>query len=71
MFADIITFIGDIPPTPVDDNEEMILEARTDQGRSVQILDDMYHRLDTRFRLELGDRLSALLNGVGVHPTLM
>jgi hypothetical protein len=37
----------------------------------VQILDVMRRMPDTRFRLELGDRLSALLTKVGVCPALM
>jgi hypothetical protein len=70
-FADIGTFIGDVPPPPADDDEEMMPEAVAGQGPRVQIPDDMCRRPDTRFRLELGDRLSALLTEVGVFPTLM
>jgi len=46
-------------------------EATTSQGPWVHIPDDMHYRPNTRFRLELGDRLSTLLIEVGVCPALM
>jgi hypothetical protein len=70
-FADIGTFIGDPPPPLADDDEDIILEVMASQGPQVQIPDGMHRRLDTRFRLELGDQISALLTKVGVFPALM
>jgi hypothetical protein len=70
-FPDIGTFIGHVPPPPTDDDEEMMHEATTSQGPRVHIPDDMHYRPNTRFRLELGDRLSSLLIDVGVFPALM
>jgi hypothetical protein len=49
--------------------DEEMPEAMAGQGPRVQIPD--MHRPDTRFRLELGDRLCALLVEVGVLPVLM
>jgi hypothetical protein len=43
----------------------------TGQGPLVQIHEKMRGRLDTRFKLELGDRLYALLVEMGVYPVLM
>ena len=69
--ADIGTFIGDIPPPLAYDDEEMMHEAAMGHIPRVQIPCGMHRRLDTRFRLELGDRLSSLLTDVGVFPALM
>jgi hypothetical protein len=57
-----------VPPPIVYDDEEMMLEAMAIQGHRVHISSGMCHRLDTRFKLELGDQVSTLLNEVGVHP---
>jgi hypothetical protein len=70
-FADIDTFIGDVPPPPTNDDEEMMHEAAMGHIPRVQIPCGMHRRLDTRFRLELGDRLSSLLTEVGVLRALM
>ena len=70
-FADICTFIGNMPPPPVDDDEEMMHEVAAGQGPRVQILGGMRHKPDTIFKLDLGDRLSALLTEVGFFPILM
>jgi hypothetical protein len=59
-----------MPPPPPYVEEEM-LEATTGQVPQAHIPGSMRHRLDTRFRLELGDQLCALLVEVGVHPVMM
>jgi hypothetical protein len=60
-----------VPLPPTDDGEEMMPKATMGQGPWVQIPDDMHRSPNTRFRLELGDRISALLTEVGVRPALM
>jgi hypothetical protein len=70
-FVDIGTFTGDVPPPPVDEDEEMIPKATMSQGPQVLIPDDMHRRPNTKFRLELGDRLSTLFIKVGVCPAMM
>ena len=69
-FVDIDTFLGDVPPPPPYADEE-IPEDVTGQVTRVQISGDMRHRSYTRFRLELGDQICALLVELGVHPVLM
>jgi hypothetical protein len=41
------------------------------QGPHVHISENMFGRPDTRFKLELGDQICALLIEVGVYPVLM
>ena len=78
-FVDIRTFVGDEIPSPpndpgVDVDEEM--EEAEDEGDrpdpdQVQIHAGVRRRLDTRFRMELGDQLYRLLVDAGVHPTMI
>jgi hypothetical protein len=44
-----------VPPTLVDDDDDMIPEAAMGQVPRFQIPGGMLHRPDTRFRFELGD----------------
>ena len=60
-----------MPPPPLDEDDEMMLELAVGQGPRVQIPDDIRYRLDTRFRLELGEQLFALLTEVGVFLVMI
>jgi hypothetical protein len=70
-FADVGTFVGDMPPPPPPDADEEMVEAAVGQGPQPHIPPDMRRRPDLRYRMEVCDRLSAVLVGVGVFPVQM
>ena len=66
--ADVGTFFGDMPPpSPPNLDEDMVVVA-IGQGPQPHIPPDMQRRPDLKYRMEVCDRLSAILVGTGVCP---
>jgi hypothetical protein len=70
-FADVGTFVGDMPPPLPPDADEEMVEAVVGQGPQPHIPPDMRRRPDLRYRMEVCDRLTAVLVGAGVCPVQM
>jgi hypothetical protein len=70
-FIDVVTFVGDMPPSLPPDADEEIIEVAVGRGPQLHIALGMRRRPNLRYRMEVCDRLSAVLVGVGVCPIQM